>query len=222
MNTLMSGNIRLMQHIDDSARVGDAVLGETRVIRTDISDLAHRVGGNVTFDGDVKAQVYISTRCHANTRRCQFRIFARENIALLEPIVDSHKPWDTTITQRRDENTLVQASPRPRIGRVSRHRGVVEAAGDLTGTKVVVHVYPDQDEQQFVETLKLARRTLYVNIALSGAVPQYDICSHPNVLSVMGYSRQGGLGQAAYIVTEGMATYPYHSQRPIFNVCLRG
>ncbi|EIW51844.1 uncharacterized protein TRAVEDRAFT_54268 [Trametes versicolor FP-101664 SS1] len=186
MNTLMSGNIRIMQHIDDSARVGDAVLGETRVIRTDISDLAHRVGGNVTFDGD-------------------FRIFARENIALLEPIVDLHKPWDTTITQRRDENTLVQASPRPRTGRVSRYRGVVEAAGDLTGMKVVVHVYPDQDEQQFVETLKLARRTF-----------------HPSILSVMGYSRRGSLGQAAYIVTEGMATYPYHSQRPIFNVCLRG
>lgn len=149
-----------MQHIDDSARVGDAVLGETRVIRTDISDLAHRVGGNVTFDGDVKIQVHISTRCHADTRRCQFRIFTRENIALLEPIVDSHKPWHATTTQRRDESTLVWASSRPRTGRVSRYRGVVEAAGDLTGTKVVVHVYPDQDEQQFVETLKLARRTL--------------------------------------------------------------
>lgn len=83
----------------------------------------------------------------------------------------------------------------------------MEAAGDLTGTKVVVHVYPDQDEQRFVDTLKLAQRTLYVNIALSGAVPQYDICSHPNILSVMGYSRPGGLGQAArYIVTEGTAT----------------
>ncbi|EIW51878.1 uncharacterized protein TRAVEDRAFT_54298 [Trametes versicolor FP-101664 SS1] len=167
MNTLTSGNLRLMQHIDDSARVGDAVLGETRVIRTDISDLAHRVGGNVTFDGDL-------------------RLFARENIALLEPIVDSHKPWDTTITQRRDENTLVQANSWPRTGRVSRHRGVVKAAGDLTGTKVVVHVYPDQDDLLFIEALKFARRIF-----------------HSNILSVMGYSRPGGLGQAAYIVTEG-------------------
>lgn len=171
MGTLTSGNLRMQQHIDDSARVGDAVLGETRVIRTEISDLEHRVRGSVTFDGDVKIQVHISTRRYANNQRRQFRIFARENIALLEPIVDSYKPWDTTITQRRHENTLVQASSWPRTGRVSRHRGVVKAAGDLTGTKVVVHVYPDQDDLLFIEALKFARRILYVNIALSGVVP---------------------------------------------------
>ncbi|OJT14936.1 hypothetical protein TRAPUB_8506 [Trametes pubescens] len=53
LNTLTSGNIRMMRHIDDSARVGEVVLGETRVIRTGISDLADRVGGNLIFDGTI-------------------------------------------------------------------------------------------------------------------------------------------------------------------------
>lgn len=69
MHTLTSGNIRVMKHIDDSEYVADAILGETRGIRTDISDLAHRVGGSVMFDGDVRCQVYISLLSHADTQR---------------------------------------------------------------------------------------------------------------------------------------------------------
>lgn len=67
MNTLTSGNIRMMRHIDDSARVGEVVLGETRVIRTDLSDLAHRVGGSATFDGDVSIRVPIPATCLTST-----------------------------------------------------------------------------------------------------------------------------------------------------------
>lgn len=70
MHTLTSGNIRMMQHIDDSGYVVDTILGETRGIRTDISDLTHRVGGSVMFDGDVRMQVYISLLSHADTQRC--------------------------------------------------------------------------------------------------------------------------------------------------------
>ncbi|EIW51851.1 uncharacterized protein TRAVEDRAFT_54273 [Trametes versicolor FP-101664 SS1] len=158
MNTLTSGNIRMMRHIDDSARVGEVLLGETRVIRTDLSDLAYHVGGSATFDGD-------------------FRLFARENLALLEPFVDS--------LRHGDEYTIVQATARPPAGRVFRYRAVVEAAGNLTGTQVVVYEYPSRDDRQFVEAVKFAKRT-----------------RHPHLLAMIGYSRSGNPGDAAYIVTE--------------------
>ncbi|KAL1939152.1 hypothetical protein VTO73DRAFT_10193 [Trametes versicolor] len=158
MNTLTSGNIRMMRHIDDSARVGEVLLGETRVIRTDLSDLAYHVGGSATFDGD-------------------FRLFARENLALLEPFVDS--------LRHGDEYTIVQATARPPAGRVFRYRAVVEAAGNLTGTQVVVYEYPSRDDRQFMEAVKFAKRT-----------------RHPHLLAMIGYSRSGNPGDAAYIVTE--------------------
>lgn len=44
----------MLQHIDDSARVGEVVLTDTREIRTGLSDLAHRVGGSAAFDGNVR------------------------------------------------------------------------------------------------------------------------------------------------------------------------
>ncbi|OJT09691.1 hypothetical protein TRAPUB_13831 [Trametes pubescens] len=52
MDALMSGNIHVLRNIDDSARVGEVVLGEIRVIRADLSDLADRVRGSATFDGN--------------------------------------------------------------------------------------------------------------------------------------------------------------------------
>ncbi|OJT14945.1 hypothetical protein TRAPUB_8515 [Trametes pubescens] len=59
MNTLRSGNVRMLQYIDDSARVGEVVLGDTRVIRTGLSDLAQRVRGSATFDGNhSRTEVY--------------------------------------------------------------------------------------------------------------------------------------------------------------------
>lgn len=53
MNTLTSGNLRLMQHIDDSARVGEIVVRDTGEIRTGLSDLTQRVRGSAAFDGNV-------------------------------------------------------------------------------------------------------------------------------------------------------------------------
>lgn len=43
----------------------------------------------------------------------------------------------------------------------------MEAAGGLTGTKVVVHVYPNHDDQRFVDAVKSAQQTLYVKIILT-------------------------------------------------------
>ncbi|KAL1939146.1 hypothetical protein VTO73DRAFT_10187 [Trametes versicolor] len=172
MNTLTSGNIRMLQHIDDAARVGEVVLGETGVIRRGLSDLALRIGGSATFDGN-------------------FRLFARENLALLDPIVDSCKQYHTT-KKHRDEYTLVHSATQARTGRVSRCRAVVEAAGGLTGTQVVVHTYPtNRNDQRFVETVKFAKRTC-----------------HPYVLAMLGYSHPGDPGEAAYIVTEDYVPFP--------------
>ncbi|EIW51863.1 uncharacterized protein TRAVEDRAFT_54282 [Trametes versicolor FP-101664 SS1] len=166
MNTLKTGNIRMMRHIDDSARVGEVVLGETRVIRTGLSALADRVGGNLIFDGT-------------------FRYFARENLAFLEPVADSsYKPQHTDTTPG-DDRALAQATAPPRAGRVFCYRAAVKAAGDLTGTQVVVCAYPSRDDQRFVEHLNAAQQT-----------------RNPFVLSVLGYSRPGNPCDAAYIVTE--------------------
>ncbi|OJT14930.1 hypothetical protein TRAPUB_8500 [Trametes pubescens] len=138
MDTLTSGNLRMLQHIDDSARVGEVVLGDTRAIRTGLSNLAHRVEGNASFDGN-------------------FRLFARENLAFLQPIVDPDKLRHTD-TQHRDEHAIVQATAQPRIGRVFRYRAIVKAAGEMSGTQVVVYTYPSRDDQRFVDALKSAKQ----------------------------------------------------------------
>ncbi|KAL1945645.1 hypothetical protein VTO73DRAFT_1647 [Trametes versicolor] len=167
MNTLTNGNLRMLQHIDDSARVGEVVLTDTREIRTGLSDLAHRVGGSAAFDGN-------------------FRLFARENLTLLEPIIDSYIPHHSTSTQYAGyEHALTQTIVQPRTGRVFRYRAVVQATGELSGTQVVVHAYPNHDDQGFVEAVKFAKQTY-----------------HPHMLAMLGYSRPGGPGEATYIVME--------------------
>lgn len=75
-----------------------------------------------------------------------------------------------------DERTLVNAVSLSQTGRVFRHRAVVEAAGNLTGTQVVVYEYPNRGSQLFVEAVNLARQSRrYVQIALPGDVHQTDI-----------------------------------------------
>lgn len=59
MNMLTSGHIRMLQHIDDSARIGEVVLGDFRDIRTGLSDLAHRVGESATFNGNVRIRIRV-------------------------------------------------------------------------------------------------------------------------------------------------------------------
>ncbi|KAL1939167.1 hypothetical protein VTO73DRAFT_10208 [Trametes versicolor] len=169
MNTLTSGNLRLMQHIDDSARVVEIVVRDTGEIRTGLSDLTQRVRGSAAFDGN-------------------FRLFAHENLAYLEPIGDSAKLHHDMTGRHGDERTLVKVVARSQTGRVFRYRAVVEAAGDLTGTQVVVYEYPDRKSQQFVEAVNLARQSR----------------RHPNLLAMLGYSRPGDPDQVAYIVMEGV------------------
>lgn len=53
MDTLMSTNGRLLQHVEDSARVGDVLISETRNIRIGVLDLAQRLSNNATHDGRV-------------------------------------------------------------------------------------------------------------------------------------------------------------------------
>ncbi|KAL1945756.1 hypothetical protein VTO73DRAFT_1758 [Trametes versicolor] len=166
MDTLTSGNVRMLQHIDDSAHVGEAVLGDTRKIRTDLTDLALRVGASAMFDGN-------------------FRLFARENLTFLEPIVELAYKSHHAATQQRDEHTAIQATARPRTGRVFRYRAIVKAAGELSGTNVVVYTYPNRGIERFTEAIKFAKQSC-----------------HPYVPAILGYSRPGGPGEAAYIVTE--------------------
>ncbi|EIW62626.1 uncharacterized protein TRAVEDRAFT_42971 [Trametes versicolor FP-101664 SS1] len=168
MDTLTSGNVRMLQHIDDSAHVGEAVLGDTRKIRTDLTDLALRVGASAMFDGN-------------------FRLFARENLTFLEPIVELAYKSHHAATQQRDEHTAIQATARPRTGRVFRYRAIVKAAGELSGTNVVVYTYPNRGIERFTEAIKFAKQSC-----------------HPYVPAILGYSRPGGPGEAAYIVTEDL------------------
>lgn len=54
MDTLLSTNGRLLQHVEDSARVGDVLISETRCIRIGVLDIAQRLSNNATFDGRVR------------------------------------------------------------------------------------------------------------------------------------------------------------------------
>ncbi|KAL1939171.1 hypothetical protein VTO73DRAFT_10212 [Trametes versicolor] len=147
-DTLASGNVRMLQYMDDSARVGGIVVRDTREIRDGITHLTQHVSGSATFDGN-------------------FRLFAHENLAYLEPIVDSGKLHHGMTGRNGDERTLVNAVSLSQTGRVFRHRAVVEAAGDLTGTQVVVYEYPNHGSQLFVEAVNLAKQSRrYVQIAL--------------------------------------------------------
>ncbi len=56
------------------------------------------------------------------------------------------------------ERTLIQTVAQPRNGRVFRYRAIVKAAGELSGTQVVVHTYPNRGDQRFVEAVKLAKQ----------------------------------------------------------------
>ncbi len=54
METLISTNGPLLQHIEDSARTGDVLIRETRGISVGILDLAQRLDSNAKFDGRVR------------------------------------------------------------------------------------------------------------------------------------------------------------------------
>lgn len=54
MDVLLSTNVRLLQHVEDSARVGDALLWEARDIRIGVCDLAQRLHGSATYEGNVR------------------------------------------------------------------------------------------------------------------------------------------------------------------------
>lgn len=53
IDVLVSANVRVLQHVEDSARVGEIVVEETRGIRVDMSELAQRLSGAIMFDGSV-------------------------------------------------------------------------------------------------------------------------------------------------------------------------
>lgn len=79
-----------------------------------------------------------------------------------------------------DECILVKAVARSQTGRVFRHRAVVEAAGDLTGTQVVVYEYPNRGSQLFVEAVNLAKQSRrYVQITLPSDVPHLTAIQQP-------------------------------------------
>lgn len=54
MDTLMSTNGRVLQHVEDSAHVGAVLISETRSIRVTVLDLAQRLSNSATFDGRVR------------------------------------------------------------------------------------------------------------------------------------------------------------------------
>ncbi|OJT07771.1 hypothetical protein TRAPUB_1363 [Trametes pubescens] len=54
MDVVMSTNVQLLQHVEDSTRVGDALLWEARDIRIGVWDLAQRLHGSATYEGNVR------------------------------------------------------------------------------------------------------------------------------------------------------------------------
>ncbi|EIW51868.1 uncharacterized protein TRAVEDRAFT_54289 [Trametes versicolor FP-101664 SS1] len=164
LNALASYKTRLLQHVEDSARVGDILIGETRSIRTGVLDLAQRINGGATFDG-------------------RFWLFAQENLHLVEPVSDKNPLG--TFPRQADEHDLGRVPTKLQRGRVIRYRAIVKAAGELSGSQVIVHMYPDGDNGRFVEAVKSAKQTY-----------------HPYILAMLGYSRPGDPGEASYIVTE--------------------
>lgn len=62
LTALASSNTRQLQHVEDSARVGDIPIGETRNIRSGVLDLAQRINGGATFDGRVRSS--LPNYCH--------------------------------------------------------------------------------------------------------------------------------------------------------------
>ncbi|KAL1950399.1 hypothetical protein VTO73DRAFT_5523 [Trametes versicolor] len=168
MDTLMSANGRLLQHVQDSARVGDVLISETRSIRIGVLDLAQRLSNNATYDG-------------------RFRLFAQENLDLVEPI-------HNVVSQQEDEHVLNRtASQAEPPGRVIRYRAIVRAAGELSDSQVIVHTYLDHAHDRFVEAIKSAKLTF-----------------HPYILAILGYSRTSGPGEPSYIVTEDYHPYEDH------------
>ncbi|OJT14720.1 hypothetical protein TRAPUB_8773 [Trametes pubescens] len=133
METLISTNGPLLQHIEDSARTGDVLIRETRGISVGILDLAQRLDSNAKFDG-------------------RFRLFAQENLELVEPIHDAEP-------QQADQHVLDRTGTQERPGRVIRYRAFVRAADELSGSRVIVHTYPDRDKDHFVEAVKFAKQT---------------------------------------------------------------
>ncbi|EIW59390.1 uncharacterized protein TRAVEDRAFT_46699 [Trametes versicolor FP-101664 SS1] len=175
MDTLMSTNGRVLQHVEDSAHVGAVLISETRSIRVTVLDLAQRLSNSATFDG-------------------RFRLFAEENLDLIEPIHD--------VVPRQEDGQAHNfriASPVEPSGRVIRYRAIVRAAGDLSGSQVIVHTYLETD--RFVEAIKSGKLTF-----------------HPYILRILGYSRIGGPGEPSYIVTEDYHC-PYEDYiRPLHGV----
>ncbi|EIW55784.1 uncharacterized protein TRAVEDRAFT_73572 [Trametes versicolor FP-101664 SS1] len=164
MDVLLSTNVRLLQHVEDSARVGDALLWEARDIRIGVCDLAQRLHGSATYEGN-------------------FRLFSRENLDLVEPIYNTVSRH--TLPRQADDHALSRRVAQQRKGRVVRYRATVKAAGELSGTQVVVHVYPARDKSGFMEAVTCGHQTC-----------------NPYILAMLGYSRPGTVGEAPYIVTE--------------------
>lgn len=101
---------------------------------------------------------------------------------------------------------------------------MLKAAGEMSGTQVVVYTYPSRDDQRFVDALKSAKQIWYVSRLTWQAglcISHYRAHSHPYVLTVLGYSRPGSPGEAAYIVTEGtpadLAHAPFSASKQLVN-----
>ncbi|KAL1939176.1 hypothetical protein VTO73DRAFT_10217 [Trametes versicolor] len=138
IDVLVNANVRVLQHVEDSARVGEIVVEETRGIRVDMSKLAQHLSGASMFDGS-------------------FRYFAREDIDLLDPV--DHGEFHIPKHQEDKDLLIVSAASQTHeIGRVLCYRAVVKASGYLCGRQVVVRTYPKGDDPRFMEAIKSAKR----------------------------------------------------------------
>ncbi|EIW51865.1 uncharacterized protein TRAVEDRAFT_54284 [Trametes versicolor FP-101664 SS1] len=164
IGVLAKSNDRLLQHVEDSARVGDVLIRETKGIRIGVLDLAQRLNASTTFDG-------------------RFRLFAQENLELVEPIRDAESL--PAVTRQAGEHTLSYVETHKHAGRVVRFRAIAKASGELSDTQVVVHAYSHRDQGRFMEAVKSAKQ----------------VC-HPYILAMLGYSRPGRPDEASYIVME--------------------
>lgn len=71
------------------------------------------------------------------------------------------EPIHDVVPQQEDEHVLNRtASQVEQSGRVIRYRAIVRAAGELSGSQVVVHTYLDDAHDRFVEAIKSAKLTL--------------------------------------------------------------
>ncbi|EIW51885.1 uncharacterized protein TRAVEDRAFT_54304 [Trametes versicolor FP-101664 SS1] len=198
IDVLVNANVRVLQHVEDSARVGEIVVEETRGIRVDMSKLAQHLSGASMFDGS-------------------FRYFAREDIDLLDPVDhgEFHIP-----KHQEDKDLLVvsAASQTHEIGRVLCYRAVVKASGYLCGRQVVVRTYPKGDDPRFMEAIKSAKRFCdpYILSVLGYSRPgdMAQICVAIDHLETMGLYE---LLSPAYYWVHGIKRYNIRSDDLVFD-----